>query len=212
MAITLNVPYLSYDEIGDVAYQILCKFKYHLTVPVPIEYLIEFNLNINICLIDGLMEGWEIEGWTTSDLATIQMDTSIFSHREQKARCILAHELGHVILHKDIFKNYQFRTTEEWKKFYTNVTDKSYAWLESQAQNFAGLLLVPKMHLEGEFKKFVKENKLKFKEAKNSSIPEDAYKDYFIDVVSTKLAETFNVTKEKIENRIGKSGLQKLIP
>ena len=212
MTLSLSIPYLSYAEIGDISYKLLCKYGYHLTVPVPIEELLEFDLQINICLIDGLMEGFEIEAWTTSDLAIIQIDTYIFDHREQKARCILAHELGHIVLHKDVFESYKFRTTEEWKKFYTNVSDKSYAWLESQAQNFAGLLLVPEMHLEAEFRRLVKENELKFREAKEKDIPKDAYEDYFIDFVSTPLAETFNVTKEKIIRRIEKSNLKTLIP
>ena len=84
MAISLNVPYLSYDEIGKITYQLLCKFKYHLTVPVPSDDLIELDLRINICLLEGLLDGQEIEGWTTSDVATIQMDASIFKHRESK--------------------------------------------------------------------------------------------------------------------------------
>jgi hypothetical protein len=212
MPISLNIPYLSYDEIGKIAYGLLCKYKYGLIIPVPIEYLIEFDLNINICLIEGLIRSFEIEGWTTSDMSTIQMDAHIYTRREQKARCILAHELGHIILHKDIFNKYQFHSTDQWKKFYINVSDKSYAWLESQAQNFAGLILVPKIHLEAEFNKLVDEHKQRFKEAKDNEIPKDAYEDYFMDIASTRLADIFNVTKEKIVRRIEKGDLKKLIP
>lgn len=210
--IQLEVSYLAYEQIADVAYRLLCKLNYESTIPVPIEKIIEFHFGIGIVPIPELLNSLEIDGWTSTDLKTINVDDFIYKRRENRYRFTLAHELGHVILHEKIFKSYKFSKIDEWKRFYNEVDEKSYSWLESQAYNFAGLILVPPIHLKKHFEKLVAKHKSNFESAIYRSISKNKYQDYFIDLASVNLSSVFNVSTEVISRRIEKDSLIGLIP
>ena len=212
MTIQLKVPYLTYKQIGNVAHKLLCKLNCESNIPIPIEEIIELHYGVDIVPIPELLNAFEIDGWTSSDLKTIYVDEFIYEHRENRYRFTLAHELGHVVFHKRIFENYSFTKIEEWKSFYNEVDEKSYSWLESQAYNFAGLILVPPIHLKKIFEELIIKHKSSFKSIEYKRISKDKYQDYFLDVASIYLSETFNVSTEVISRRIEKDNLIMLIP
>lgn len=212
MTIQLEVPYLAYEQIANVAYRILRKLNCESIIPVPIEEIIEFHFGIDIIPIPELLNIFEIDGWTSSDLKTINVDDFIYKHRENRYRFTLAHELGHVVLHKKIFNCYNFNKIEEWKCFYNEVDETSYSWLESQAYNFAGLILVPPIYLKKYFEELIAKYKSSFESAVYRKLPKNKYQDYFIDVASVNLSTIFNVSTEVISRRIEKDNLTRLIP
>lgn len=181
-------------------------------IPVEIEELLEFKLKKNICPIPGLLDTYEIDGWTSNDLSTIYVDEFIYKSRETRYRFTLAHELGHVVLHKDIYKTHRISTIEEWRDFCKEVDETSYAWLESQAYNFAGLILVPSSHLKEQFQMILNKFRSKFETAIRKGLTKDKYMDYFIDFLSTQLSLIFNVSKDVIEKRLNKDSLIARIP
>jgi len=210
--IQLEVPYRTYKQIENVAYKLLSKLNCESIIPVPIEKIIESHFEIDIIPIPELLNSLEIDGWTSSDLKTINVDDFIYKHRENRYRFTLAHELGHVILHKKIFNSYKFSKIEEWKCFYNEVDETSYSWLESQAYNFAGLILVPPIHLKKHFEKIVTKHKPSFESAIYQRLSKNKYQDYFIDLASVSLSTIFNVSTEVITRRIEKDNLTILIP
>jgi len=212
MTIQIKVPYFSYADLSKISYQFLQKFNFATKIPVPIEEIIDLKLKINIFASPGLRDIHEIEGWTSGDLSTIFVDEFIFYHRETRFRFTLAHELGHIVLHKKIYGEHTFSSIEDWKRFCNKIDKKSYSWVESQAYNFAGLILVPSIHLTKFFKDQIIKHKSSFDSARFKKLTKDKYQDYFIDVASVALASIFNVSTDVISRRIEKDGLIKLIP
>ncbi|MFI5224572.1 MAG: ImmA/IrrE family metallo-endopeptidase, partial [Nitrospirales bacterium] len=58
-------------------------------------------------------------------------------------RFSVAHEIGHLILHRDIYAGLQHATAAEWFDYISAIPEVEYGWVEWQAYEFAGRLLVP---------------------------------------------------------------------
>jgi Zn-dependent peptidase ImmA (M78 family) len=110
---------------------------------------------LDIIPTPGLHKGFDIDAFITSDLTSIFVDEFVYDSRPGRYRFSLAHELAHLLLHKDIFSRLRFSTIAEWKKVITEFPEKEYGYLEWQAYALAGLILVPPDPLAGEFEKAV---------------------------------------------------------
>src|SRR5205085_1959240 len=55
----------------------------------------------------------------------------------------LAHEVAHLLIHRDVFSQLKFSTVREWKKVACSIPEDEYGWIEWQAYALAGLILVP---------------------------------------------------------------------
>lgn len=139
----ISVPVLSYDDIRIYAMEFLSKYNPSQKVPVPIEKIIEINFSIDIIPLPGLQQCLEIDGFTSSNLKEISVDEWMYKNRINRYRFTLAHEIGHVILHKDIYEKYHFSSIDGYIKFIDELSEESLRWLEWQAYAFAGLVLVP---------------------------------------------------------------------
>jgi len=109
-------------------------------------------------------------------------------------RFTLAHEIGHAIMHKGVYGKREFNTTTEWKKFMEDFPEKEWSLLEWQANEFAGLVLVPTRHLDRRKKHYVKE-------IKSLGIDNE---DVILDRVIELLSKDFVVSREVIQRRINK--------
>lgn len=65
----------------------------------------------------------------------------------RRLRYTYAHEIGHLVLHKEEIQRCEFRNENEWKKFREDMSEDDLFWFEQQAYEFAGRLLVPKKRL-----------------------------------------------------------------
>jgi Zn-dependent peptidase ImmA (M78 family) len=63
----------------------------------------------------GLHTLIETDGFITSDLKEIYVDESVYTKWPNRYRFTLAHEVGHAILHRDLFRQRRFRSVREWK-------------------------------------------------------------------------------------------------
>jgi hypothetical protein len=66
-----KAPYLTPEDIKLIANNFLKKYHPTFSMPVPIEDIIELKLNIQIILLPGLKQGFEVEGFLSSDLKKI---------------------------------------------------------------------------------------------------------------------------------------------
>ena len=55
----------------------------------------------------------------------------------------MAHEVGHIVLHAEVFKPYGFRTVAQWQKFVEGVDETQWEYLEHHANVFAAQVLMP---------------------------------------------------------------------
>ena len=153
------VPFKNHDHIKKIAAEFLHKHHPKDTYPVPIEDIIELQLGIDIIPIPGLHEIIEIDGFISSDLSNISVDDYVYKHRQGRYRFTLAHEIGHAVMHEGVYKNHEFGTTSQWKDFMEAFPEKEWSWLEWQANQFAGLILVPGHHLQKRIKYYEKQIK-----------------------------------------------------
>ncbi|MBD3337584.1 MAG: ImmA/IrrE family metallo-endopeptidase [Candidatus Lokiarchaeota archaeon] len=167
-------------------------------VPVPIEDIIEFDLQLEIWPIKGLLQTIDIDGFLSRDLQTIFVDERIYmdSRYYRRLRFTYAHEIGHLILHPGEIKSCKFRTSSEWKKFRKDFSEDALFWFEQQAYEFAGRLLVPKKRLIEELT--IQSSKIDQYRALTDTEDEEL----LIRAVSRIICDTFDVSDEVIFRRV----------
>ena len=151
----LNLPRLTYQQIGNIADQFLILNYPQLKLPIPIEQIAESKLNLKIYEEFNLKKDFDVESFLTSDLSTIFIDFDIYNKFENRARCSIAHEIGHLILHGKILSKLEINSTFKLGDFLNNVDEDEYGWLEYQAYSFANQVLVPNKLLLTEIKRLV---------------------------------------------------------
>lgn len=200
MPVRLQVPQYNYSQLRRHASEFLRRYNPQDALPVPIEEIVEISLGLNIIPIPGLQRTFEVDGFIDSDLAAVTVDQFVLENRLARYRFTLAHETGHLYLHREIFEGMRFSSIEEWKKFQLEVDPEDYSWLEWQAYSFAGLVLVPPNHLKEQFEACEIRAKVD-----GLSPGTEATLWYICEVLSS----TFEVSQEVIERRIHKDGLFK---
>lgn len=148
-----QLPRLSYQKIGQIADQFLSKYHPSLSLPIPIEEIAEAKLYLKIIPEMNLKKDYDIDGFLTSDLTTIFIDFDLYMNFENRTRFTFAHEVGHFILHKDLFQSLNINSVESLNNLAIKITDEEYGWMEYQAYTFASQVLVPTQLLFDELKK-----------------------------------------------------------
>ena len=147
----IKAPFLPFDRVRQIADSFLDTHHVDRRIPVPIEQIIEFDFGISIIPIPGILKSYDVDASISSDLSTIYVDESIYLTRERRYRFSIAHELAHCVLHAEIFMQLRFDSIAEWKRIVSAIPERQYGFIEQQAYNFAGLVLVPSNRLKDEF-------------------------------------------------------------
>jgi len=150
------IPYIPYDELRKYADDFLNRYHPDDNLPIPIEEIIEFQLKLNIIPVKELKNVHDIDGWLTSDLRSIIVDEYQIEHFENRYRFTLAHEVSHLVLHKKVYESANISKTDDYLEFIKQLGETGLvANFEWQANNLAGLILVPEYHLFQEAKKII---------------------------------------------------------
>lgn len=143
-------PRLSYEQIKNVAQRFLEKYHPKLTIPIPVEEIVELQLKVKISTIPNLKSECDIDGFINSDFTEITLDDNVFNLYEERARFTIAHEIGHKLLHTKIYESCEIKTKEDYLNFQNSLTHEDQKWLEIQAHIFAACVLVPTEKLKEE--------------------------------------------------------------
>src|SRR5271155_3958453 len=108
-------PYLPYGKLRTEAANFLARYHSSGELPIPIEKIVEFKLGLDIVPVPGLQDEFDIDAFITSDLTEIRVDRFIQEHRPARYRFSLAHEVAHLVIHQEVFKELAFSTISEWK-------------------------------------------------------------------------------------------------
>tara|TARA_R110000751_G_scaffold150707_3_gene255668 strand:+ start:936 stop:1568 length:633 start_codon:yes stop_codon:yes gene_type:complete len=196
---------ISWLNIWQQAEEFREKHKFANQLPVNVEALIEFNLGMDIVPMSGLKAEAEVEAFLSKDLKTIYIDSQGFDNPNYRARhrFTLAEEIGHYVLHKEIYTNgVKYETEEEFINDIRNMDETDLDWVEKQARQFAGRLLVPLKNLEDLI-------------VKNQDLIDLVYKKYdgddkeefAIEGFSKKFCDEFGVSHYVVKYRISYEGL-----
>lgn len=192
-------PWIDKQVIWKKADEVRGKYWPEAILPVDVEKIIEFKLQLSIDPKHNLFSEIDMDAYLKRDLSGIVVDYNFYMNEKfsNRMRFSYAHELGHFFLHNYIFSSMEFESPEEWRDFVNAVPEKEYSGFEWQANEFAGRLLVPYPALSIEFDKaikIIKENKLE------QYLENDP--DAVLSRISPKLCRPFGVSTSVIETRV----------
>ncbi len=193
-----KAPFLPYREIRPFAERFQNEYNTEGHIPVPIEEIIESKLKLSIVPFKNLKSGYDTEAFLTKDLRSLYIDEDIYMNEryEFRMRYTLAHEVGHLVLHRDIYEKTEIDSADEWIAFQNNSDSDQYSWFEKHAYDFAGLILVPSDQLLEGYRKglhVLAENNYSFHTAAVEMV--NSY-------ICNPLSRQFLVSTEVIERRI----------
>jgi Zn-dependent peptidase ImmA (M78 family) len=208
----VKLEYYPYKQIQKITEKFLKDNDFLNEIPIEVEELIEFKLGIKINFISNLVKTFEVSGYTEKSMERIWVDEYLFKNLEESLRFTLAHELGHIVLHKKIFENIEFQDSRDWKKYIFSHNNGEYELLERQADDFAGLLLVPEKFLRPLFDEVIHKHSQSFVKKffpliKEKGLNRFEFVRIFQDYIGKKLSPVFNVNYRVISIRIWKGKL-----
>ena len=174
------------------------------TLPVDIEKIVEFRLNLLPEPKRGLFASTEMDAYLKMDLTAIVVDYDFYMDDKYatRMRFSFAHELGHFFLHKEVFTSFDLVDPASWKNFILNVPENEYSNFEWQANEFAGRLLVPHSDLVLAIEQaanIIKENNL------IDYLENDP--DAVLSRISPTICKPFGVSSDVIKRRVEREGL-----
>lgn len=196
MAIDFRPERLTYDQIAAKARDFLEEFHPSDCAPIPIDRIVEFDLGIDIIPFDC----WGVEAMLSWDRNVILVDEDVMMRVPNRYRFSLAHEVAHLVLHFDLYDEVQILEFADVRRI-QNDLGESYIWMERQADNFAGLLLVPP-HLLREQVGILERRVLDAGHSVTSM-----YSGEGLGLLVEKLSKTFGVSAKVIEIRLTRDGL-----
>ena len=196
-----EVLHYSYEDLRNKADAFLRTYNPSGAIPIPIEEIVEFDFNIDIIPVLALQREFEVEGFTSSDLKNIYVDEYVYTDYLNRYRFTLAHEIGHIVLHRNLYRENRFSSIAEWKEFINSITEEEHGWLEYQGYAFAGLILVPRENLIKHTNEWVKRIK-----GKGVSIKQNW--DFAWELITAHLGKAFQVSSSVIEKRLDKDDIK----
>jgi hypothetical protein len=198
-----KAPFIKIDDIRTVADEFRARYWPQNTIPVDIFEILEFGLDIEIRARLNLREAGDVDALLLGDLKTIVVDQYDFlnDRAQNRLRFSIAHEIGHFVLHTEIFSKIQYASVEEWIDFFQKIPDDEYTWIEQHAYEFAGRLLVPRDKLAEKLNYAVSLAKTSGFDAWDSS-GESA-----LEYIAHGIAKYFEVSGQVIEKRLLRENL-----
>ena len=178
-------------------------------LPLDIEHVVEATLGIRIIPVKDLQKSCDMEGFISSDFKSIYVDEFLYTDDRyyKRVRFTIAHEIGHLVLHRSTIDSQKFDDENDWVRFRMDLNDETLGWFETQASEFAGRLLVPVDKLIEEFKS-ARHTVLRKHSAWNAPKIND---DDLFSMVATLICSKFDVSSEVIERRLRKENVMGLI-
>jgi hypothetical protein len=148
-----KAPFLKRTDIWQQADRLRDRLLPQDKLPVPVLDLAEFDLGLELVPKANLRRAGDIEALLLGDLKTIVVDRDAFMdpRAENRLRFSVAHEIGHLILHGELYRNLRHANLDAWRQFIQDIPEREYGWLESHACEFAGRFLVPSGPLRESF-------------------------------------------------------------
>lgn len=187
---------LKYADVVRAAENFLQTYHSSLTLPIPIEEIVEHKMDVALFAISGIKSLIGVDAFISADFTQITIDEYYFTKFPERTRFSIAHEIGHLILHKKWYEKYGPKNLEDYLNFHDRLDNQLYKYIEIQAHTFAGLVLVPKDLLFNELKKRL------------GTIPRLEVPEVFAPIAQD-LLETFQVSGEVMLKRLQKEKIVK---
>jgi Zn-dependent peptidase ImmA (M78 family) len=171
-------------------------------IPVPIEHIIDVDLGIDIIPLPGLMDAFHWDGFLSSDLRSIHVDANAYESFPTRYRFTLAHEVGHLVLHGDVYKSCSIHSIDDYKAFDAGIDVKEKGRMDWQASRFAGYVLVPAAQLQGAWAEIGPYLSEMATEARNSGFTPREYRPMLCETAAAELCAQFDISEPAMAIRI----------
>jgi Zn-dependent peptidase ImmA (M78 family) len=209
--IELDVKYIPYNKKAEQAVSFAIQYGIDKEIPVPIEEVIEFELGFDIILTENMQRDFDVEGFTSFKGKSIYVDDFIYKNRHYRYRFTLAHEVGHIVLHKSLLEGIELESVTQWEQFIDHVDIKDYNALEFQGYAFGGLVLVQPHKLKPLFEENIEHITPLVAQARSEGLDREQYLEYAINAMASILSSKFDVSNDVLSRRIEYDNLDKLI-
>jgi Zn-dependent peptidase ImmA (M78 family) len=162
-------------------------------IPVDIELIIERDLNILVIPIESLKHSCQTDAMILRNMEEIVYDPNVPVNR---LRYSIAHEVGHLILHKKAIEHLRPESYDNWFEVIQSIPETVWGTAEFQAYEFAGRLLVPVDKLNEEIN-----NLSELIDTAKKEIP-NIEQEVLIEYISPKISKVFTVSPDVISRRI----------
>jgi hypothetical protein len=137
------VRYISPAALEQKAQEFLAAHHATPSIPIPIEEIVEFKLHLNIIPFPNLSREFDVDGFLTVASDAIYVDQRQMLNQQTRFRFTLAHEVGHWILHRDLYEGANVQDLNGYLCFYASLDESVIDDFEFQARNLAGRILLP---------------------------------------------------------------------
>lgn len=139
---TFKAPYITKAEIDSAASDFTLKYWKDKSSPIDVEKIAEIDLRLNIIPVKNLLNDFGVDAFISRDMKSITIDYDIYDLpvSESRRRFSIAHEIGHLVLHSEVYKSMTFTNPDEWIETVREIPEDQYSFLEFQAYEFAGRL------------------------------------------------------------------------
>ena len=118
-------------------------------LPLDLISFVELDLRLDLIPYDGLKHDFGADAAILADFSGLYIDGEIFDRIDvirgsqlNRLRFSIAHELGHLFLHREHFKSANIQTSDHLLDWLNEHDGRKYEF-EREANEFAGRLLVP---------------------------------------------------------------------
>lgn len=198
-----RAPFYSRENIQRRVDEFREKYLQGVSPPIDVLKVAEFDLGLELRPEADLKNIADCDALLLGNRRTIIVDLDNFlqDRFQNRLRFSIAHEIGHYILHENVYRDVHFDSVEEWAKFIEAIPKKEYSLLEWHAYEFAGRLLVPRDSLVQRF------GAAQEKAQKEAQIDIRSISDGAFMFVAEDIARYFGVSAEVIQRRLKGEGL-----
>lgn len=199
-----NCPWMDAKDLRRIADEARDTYWPENSIPIEMEEIIDLRLRLNIEFIQDLFSEFNMIAYLKSDLSGVVVDYNYFmkENKSNPLRFALAHELGHYVLHRELYTKISFNSPKEWQDFIITLPESEYSSFECQANEFAGRFLVPREMLKAKIDESMEEIK-RF----NLIGYLKKYPDIVLSRISPPIRRYFGVSEDVIEKRIHREKL-----
>ena len=204
----LTVEYLEKEQIEAIVDKIHAG-KNIKDFPFEVELFLYNEFRYNVFPSPRLEAGCKIDTALVACKKLLRIDESIYNKQPKRARFSIAHEVGHLVLHKELIAMMiealtTANKTDDYASIINFLPKNQYRRAEWQADYFGGALLAPKSILKPKLIELIEERKSKY-------TSEEEFDEEDRDIIHHDLAKIFDVTKPAITVRLSAAGLDYLL-
>jgi hypothetical protein len=199
---SFKAPYISQSQCWQAADEFRREYWPSGEIPVDVLEIAELDLDLEVRPITGLREEADVDALLLGNWTTLLVDQRQYMDERyvNRLKFSVAHELGHYVLHHEVFKSIPRETPEQWIAFMQGMPDDQYGFLEFHAYEFAGRLLVPQDKLSEQFEAVISQ-------VEANGLPRKSLTEAHLSYLCKPLEDAFEVSQQVIEKRLQREKL-----